>query len=226
MSDLSVQNIRHLDHSITRSLTIKATRAVPLLAAMCLAFVCQLPSGADIDATLMDPYLQKEFNWAMYIDLHEDKPFLNYPGSRLNPLTQISVTYSTFQRTLTNRPDRVPAQIYEEYWYHEETPIGLRRYRSIELESNQIGAIYLGGRGNNAAAAAKVLLRLAIELDLQQLSPSLVVVPLDKYDLIASELGRYSFFPRMIATSGRQFSIHLRSYPYRKNKDEYFYLQH
>lgn len=141
-------------------------------------------------------------------------------------MTQIRVTCNSFQRGMTNRSERVPAQLYEEFWYHEETPIGLRRYRTLDLESNQIGAIFLGGRGNNSAAAAKVLLRLAVDLDLHELSPGLVVVPLDKYDLIASELGRYSFFPRMSALSGRQFSIHLRSYPYRKNKDEYFYWQH
>ncbi len=226
MSDLSVRNIRHLDRSITKRPNAKGRGAVSLLAAMYLVFICQCPSDAEIDAMLMDPYLQKEFNWAMFIDLQEDKPYLRYPGSRLNPITQLRVTCSSFQRGITNRSDSTPAEVYEEFWYHEETPIGLRRYRSLDLKSNQIGAIFLGGRGNNAAAAAKVLLRLAIELDLQQLSPSLVVVPLDKYDLIASELGRYSFFPRMSASSGRQFSIHLRSNPYRKNKDEYFYLHY
>ncbi len=226
MSDLSVQNIRHCDRSIRKSSINRGMGALSFLLGICFAFVCQFPSAAEIDAKLMDPYLQKEFNWAMYIDLEEDKPFLNYAGSRLNPLTQLRVTTSSFQRGTTKTLDSAPAQVYEEFWYHEETPVGLRRYRALDIKSNEIGAIFLGGKGNNVAAAAKVLLRLALDLDLHQLSPGIVVVPLDKYDLIASELGRYSFFPRMLATSGQQFSIHLRSHPYRKNKDEYFYLQH
>ncbi|MBS1955761.1 MAG: hypothetical protein JST89_16375 [Cyanobacteria bacterium SZAS-4] len=221
MSDLSVQNIHHFDRT-----TSKSSATFSLLFGICFAFFCQLPCVAEIDGKLLDPYLQREFNWAMFIDLQEDKPFLNYPGSRLNPITQLRVTCGSFERGMSNQADKTPAKLYEEFWYHDDTPIGLRRYRSLDIQSNQIGAIFLGGRGTNATAAAKVLLRLVIELDLRQLSPSVVVVPRDKYDLIASELGRYSFFPRMAAMSSQQFSIHLRSHPYSKNKDEYYYLQY
>ncbi|CAN5515190.1 hypothetical protein BH10CYA1_BH10CYA1_54070 [soil metagenome] len=191
---------------------------------MSVALICQLPCGADIDAKLIDPYVQKEFQWAMFIDTQEDKPYLNYRSSRLNPITQVRVTASSFQQGKTNTPVITPAQTYEEFWYHEEVPIGMRRYRTLDIKPNQTGAIFLGSRGDNSAAAANVLVRLAVELDLQELAPSLVEVPLDKYDVIASVLGRYSFFPR-ISKGGRQCSIHLRSHPYNKLKDEYFYLQ-
>jgi len=201
-------------------------RTPPLVASICLAFICAPPCGAEINEKLVDPYLQREFQWAMFIKIKDLKPYLNYPGSKLNPLTRYCVTVNSFQQGRTVAPDSTPAQPYEEFWYHDEIPIGLRRYRNLNIKPNQIGAIFLGSTGNNAVAATNVLIRLALDLDLQDRAPSVVEVPLDKYDAIASELGNYSFFPKMPVTKGRQFSIHLRSYPYNKNKDEYYYLQH
>jgi hypothetical protein len=198
----------------------------PLLAGICLAFMSQLPCGAEIDPNLVDPILQKEFQWAMFIEMNDNKPYLNYPGSKLNPLTLFRVTANTFQQGKNITSNSTPAQLYEVFWYRDEVPIGMRRFRALNIGANQIGAIFLGRTGNNSVAAAKVLVRLAVELDLQELQTSVVEVPLDQYDVITSELAHYSFLPRMSASKGRQFSIHLRSYPYSKDKDGYYYLQH
>jgi hypothetical protein len=196
-----------------------------LLAGICLAFMSQLPCGA-IDPNLLDPILQKEFQWAMFIEMNDNKPYLNYPGSKINPLTLFRVTANTFQQGKNITTNSTPAQLYEEFWYRQDVPVGLRRFRALNIGPNQIGAIFLGRTGNNNVAAAKVLVRLAVELDLQELAPSVVEVPLDKYDEITSGLAHYSFLPRMSSAKGRQFSIHLRSYPYSKDKDGYYYLQH
>src|SRR5580658_9993827 len=63
----------------------------PLIGTLCLAFICQLPCGAEINAKLIDPYLERNFHWAMFIEMHDLKSYLNYPGSKLNPVTQLRV---------------------------------------------------------------------------------------------------------------------------------------
>ncbi len=199
-------------------------RIGPLMAGLVLAFLSQLPSCGEVDPNLVDPVLQKEFKWAMFAEMNDNKPYLNYPGSKLNPLTLIRVTAKTFQQGMNT--ESTPAQLYEEFWYRDDVPVGLRRFRALNIGPDQIGAVFLGSTGNNNVAAAKMLVRLAVELDLQQLQTSVFEVPLDKYDVIASQLAHYSFLPKMSATKGRQFSIHLRAYPYNKYKDSYFYLQH
>lgn len=196
-----------------------------LVAGLLLSFMSQLPCSA-IDAQLVDPILPKQFQWAMFVEMNENMQYLNYPGSKLNPLTRLRVTANTYPPALNTTPTITPAQLYEDFWYHEEQAIGLRRFGALNIERNQIGAIFLGTAGDNNAAAGRVLVRLAVELDLQGLSPSVVEVPLDKYDAIVSELAHYSFSPKLCAMAGRQFSIHLRSYPYKTNKDAYYYLQH
>ncbi|HEY9755905.1 MAG TPA: hypothetical protein V6C97_12135 [Oculatellaceae cyanobacterium] len=196
-----------------------------LVAGLLLSLMSQLPCSA-IDAQLVDPILPKQFQWAMFVEMNENMQYLNYPGSKLNPLTRLRVTANTYPRATNSAPSINPAQLYEDFWYHEDQPIGLRRFGALNIERNQIGAIFLGTAGDNSAAAGRVLVRLAVELDLQGLSPSVIEVPLDKYDAIVSELAHYSFAPKICAMAGRQFSIHLRSYPYKTNKDAYYYLQH
>ena len=133
-----------------------------LLAGISLAFMSQLPCGAEIDPNLVDPILQKEFQWAMFIEMNDNKPYLNYPGTKLNPLTLLRVTANTFQQGMNITANSTPAQLYEDFWYSEEVPIGLRRFRALNIGTNQIGAIFLGRAGNNNVAAAKVLVRLAV----------------------------------------------------------------
>lgn len=213
--------------SINQRIRFLRRRSIPIfIAAIILTPVCQNPCSAEIDARLVDPYLPKNFSWAMFIEVRDSKPYLNYPGSRLNPLTQIRITANSFSQPGGLSTNTAPAQLYEEFWFHEERPIGLRRFRSLNAAPDSSGAIFLGRAGNNPVAAAKVIVRLAVELDAQELVPSVVQVPLDRYDLIASTLARYSFFPDLANSEmeGPQFSIHMRSYPY--GKDGYFYLRH
>jgi hypothetical protein len=196
------------------------------LAGICLAFLSQLPGLADIDAQLLDPVLAKQFEWAMFVEMNDNKLYLSYPGSKLRPLTFFRVTANSYPRGPNGNTSIPQAKLYEEFWYHNEIPIGLRRFCPLNIERSKIGAIFLGTSGSNDAAAARVLVRLAVELDFQGLSPSVVEVPLDKYDAVVSELAHYSFLPKLSGGAGRQFSIHLRSYPYKSNKDAYYYLQH
>jgi hypothetical protein len=186
--------------------------------------MCQLPCGADFNAKLSDPYLQREFQWAMYIEASEINPYLYYPGSNINAMTQFRVSSRAYPQASNFTSSDNQAQVYEEFWYRLRTPIGLRRHSQLSMSPNQIGAIVMGTSGDNVDAATNILVRLLVDLDLQRLVPSVVMIPLDKYDKVGAELARYSFVTNVIPLQGAQFSIHLRSYP--MGKDNYFYLQH
>src|SRR5271169_2191907 len=104
-----------------------------LLVGICLALLCQFPCAADIKADLADPYLAREFNWGMFIDVRDMKHYLSYPGSRLNPLMLLRVNFRAFPR---DKSVMIPAAIYQDFWYHEDVPIGLRQYSPLAIAPN------------------------------------------------------------------------------------------
>jgi len=193
---------------------------LPLAVVACLTLFCQLPCACDINPDLVDQYLQKYFDWAMFIDLQNTKQFLNYPGSQLHPLTQLRVNFRSFPRG--KECSNSPATLYEEFWYHQDVPIGLRRQKELDVEEDQSGAIIVGPVDDNSVGAvSNALIRLFVELDIKQAPINVVLVPREKYDQIADGLGRYSFSAKIDVAEGPQPCIHLRSYPW--GKEQYLF---
>lgn len=189
------------------------------LAVLYLALFCQLPCGADFNARLDDSYFSNEFDWAVFIEMSDDKPYLSYPGSRLNPLTVLRVSAREFPET---GGYIAPAQVYEEFWYHEHTPIGLRRFSQPNIQPDQRGVMVLGQAGTNSAAAAQVILRIMVELTVQKEALATVaIVPLNRYDQIVSELGHYSFYPGKPVGNKAQVALRIASNP--PGKDNMYY---
>ncbi|HEY9731957.1 MAG TPA: hypothetical protein V6C89_08595 [Drouetiella sp.] len=197
-------------------------RAASLIAGLFLALGCQIPCRAEFDAKLDDPYFKDECQWAMYVEMKDNLPYLKYPGSQLSPLTVLRITARSFPQNSDGETISSPSRLYEEFWYHDHVPIGLKRYSQLKLTPYQFGVVVLAPSGSNNAAAANVIVRLLLELELQRASMAVVMVPMDKYDQIASELGHYSFFPGLQVRKGFQTGIRLSSYPY--SKDRLYYL--
>ncbi len=195
---------------------------VALIVGIFSFFCYQTPCHGEFDAKLDDQYFRDECQWAMFVEMKDDRPFLKYPGSQLNPLTVFKITARTFPQNEDAESTSPPARLYEEFWYHGHTPIGLKRYSKLEISPNQIGIVALATSGGNNAAAANVIVRLLLEIQLQRAAMAVVLVPMDKYDQIASELGHYSFFPGMQVRKGLQTGIRLSSYPF--GKDRLYYL--
>jgi|688.fasta_scaffold315156_1 hypothetical protein len=211
--------------------------------ALVVALGFQTPCDAEFDASLDDPYFRDEFQWAMFVEMKNDRPFVRYPGSQLNPLTVVRITSRIFPQDLDSDSSggttgtssssstgasscsstSNPSRLYEEFWYHGHVPIGLKRYNQLKISPYQFGVVVLASTGNNNnAAAANVIVRLLLELELQRAAMAVVMVPMDKYDQIASELGHYSFFPGQQVRKGMQTGIRLTSYPF--GKDRLYYL--
>jgi hypothetical protein len=198
-------------------------RLVIALVAMMLVLSC--PCSADVTADLMDPKLEEQYDWAMYMDVHELKNMLNYPSSKLHPLTDLRVIYRPLARGLRSAEYK-KARVYEEFWYREEMPIGLKRNQQLQIESNKFGIIFVqprDGESDHTPAIANAVVRIMVDLWLHEIVAGYVVVPVDRFNQMASELSRYGFFPQMKFAQGPQLSIHMRSNP--PGRDELYFFQ-
>ena len=111
---------------------------------MTISLCASLPCFADVTADLLDPKLEEQFDWAMFIDVRDIKSYLKYPTSRLHPVTNLKVIYRPLARGQRSE-DYVKARVYEEFWYHDHMPIGLKRNQLLQIESNKL-ALYLYSR--------------------------------------------------------------------------------
>jgi len=128
-----------------------------------------------------------------------DSDCANYRKSQLNPLTDVSVSFRSSQRGAS--VSAKPAELYEEFWYHLGTPVGLKRFQSLTISPNQFGTIIVGNVGDHCDAAANVVIRLLLDLALRKVATSVVLVPRDKYDQISAELALNNFFPTIQGNS-------------------------
>jgi hypothetical protein len=202
-------------------------RCSRLVLVIVLTFICQQPCGALFNPDLIDSYLEREFDWGMFVDVRELRHYLNYPESQLSPLTNVQVHFRWFPRddNFAKRKSRV----YEEFWYHHGSVIGSRRYNQLHIPAEKIGVVIVGRTKDSAndrdeiTALANALLRVMIDLQLKQIVTSAVMVPMDNYDDVAGCLERYHFTRDPQLMQGRQMSIHLRSYP--QGRDEYYFFK-
>lgn len=212
----------------------KALRNIALAAFLPVAVIMgslALPCDAGMNQfkpDLMNPYLEREFDWSMYMDVREVKHYLNYTGSQLHPLSKVGVNFRSHPRN-NIALESSAAKVYEELWFYSEHPVGLRRKCKLESTGEETGVIIVGEFQDKPAYAEAItnsLVRLVLDVQLNNMVPSVILLPRDQYDKVAAYLGRYKFSPYLSAMQGRQFNIHLRSYPHGPgSKDEYYYYQ-
>ena len=195
-----------------------------LVVVSCLfALTVQLPCCAEIKPNLVDPYLQREFDWAMYLDARTVDHYLNYTGSTLHPLMRARIRYRYFARRLG--PAKWPARTYDELWYHDGKPVGMRRYGQLKIDPRDIGTVIIGfsdNRVNSSLAITDALVRLLVEMQFQRAVVSVVVVPAEQYSQILANLQLYHITTEMPRRRGPQMSIHFRSDP--PGQEHYLYL--
>jgi hypothetical protein len=199
---------------------LKNLKFMLIVASALASVVSPIPANADIKPNLKDAYIEREFEWAAYVHARKSTSFLNYPQSRLTPMTKVSVTFRDGIKSPTN--------MYEEFWYHRGKPVGMRRINDVTAKPDKLGAIVLGGQDDSAdstQALVNALARLVIDFQLRHLVTSVVIVPKDHFGEIVSALSDYKF--RATDTppsSGEQFSLTLRSAPY--GYEQVLFLQH
>lgn len=212
-----------------KSINYRASLLVSLAAVLVIWLnqVCCFGAVKDMARDLPDNYLGTEFNWAMVLDLPSMQNYLNYPGTKLRPMAKVQVHFRSYPHEY-NRPPSTNI-LYEELWYHNDVPIGLRRYNQISIPTQCDGAIVVcpGDAASDelqrASAITDAIVRLVVDAQFRNALTGLVLVPSADYDNVAEGLSRYKFLVAHIGSPIRPISIHLRAYP--KGKDQIFYLQ-
>jgi hypothetical protein len=197
--------------------------AFTLIAGLFLA----APAQAEFSEQLVDRYLESQFEWAMFLGLQEASHYMNYEGSSLKPLTKIAVSFRWFSPPPESRAENEHSRVYEDFWYHKGSLLGSRFRNRLSLPRESAGAIVIGKNAltpDNARCVTNAIVRLALDLHFQKLVLDEVYVPLSQYDAVVANLGMYRFYAdENTPESGKQMSIHFRSYP--DEKDEVYYLR-
>ncbi len=205
---------------------IERHSAALFLALCCLWFVCPLASFAEFNSNLNADYLEREFEWAMFVETRDLKQYLNYEGTSLHPLTKVWIHWRDYRRSDTTLGAAKPSQVYEELWYYRTTPVGSRRHINPTVSGGRVGAVVLGktnGSATQAAVATNVALRTIIDLELKDTTTGALMVAAEDYDLVAQNLAAYGFYQKETPSSGKHMSITLRAYP--GGRDERLYLR-
>jgi len=203
-------------------------RWLAIILVVSATILCSTGNGAasvkSVDDFISDDYLAENFSWAMVLDLPDVKHVLNYEKSKLWPLTQVRANLRSYDRDDVD----VVKTYYEEFWYHDEIPIGLRRHNQINLGTNSGGAMIVCPADANAdyprraLAIANAIVRLNLDVQLRNASLAMVLVPDNEYENISNALSRLKM--SAADNSFSPVSFHLRSYPMGED-DNVFYLR-
>lgn len=191
----------------------RVNKGLRSIAAAVLLMICgsffQL-CRADIRPDLVDERLQHETDWALMLDVQDINHFLNYSGSQLHPLSRVRVSFRNYPRAAEGTQPQ-DSRTYEQFWYYDGKPIGLRRRSEVHIAPDSTGLIVLGstdGKPEHTQALTNALIRIVLDLQFKRATASTVLVGEQDYDLIAAALNRYHFYP-ITPTNGTQLVIHL-----------------
>ena len=208
-------------YRISAALVLVSILAFGLNSSNCFASV------TDMTEDLPDDYLGTNLAWAMVLNLPDADYYLNYPGSKLSPLTKVEVRYRAFpQKSQWTTPTTTS---YEDLWYKGEVPVGLRRHNDIAIPRLSNGAIivcpadYESDLNKRAPAIADAIVRLLVDVQFRLGVRALVLVPQEEYDNIAAALAQFNFFPAGNGVTIQPVNMRLRGYP--DGKDRMFFLQ-
>jgi hypothetical protein len=184
------------------------------------------PPGLSLDSPdqFSEENLDANNDWIMYVKSNTLPNFLNYPGSALTPLTNVQA-----KCRITPEPGKplsgTAPQLYEELWYHDGVPVGMRRFSNLPAIKHRLGTIMVDCTSNQpeeALALSNALVRLTVDLELLAADRSYVVVPRSIYEGVEDKLKRYKFLRRDgFGADRRRVIIHLVSNPPAENMDNY-----
>ncbi len=176
-----------------------------------------------------DDTMNQRYDWVITADTMPLKNYLKYPTSGLYPLDKVRVTYRMSRRLGRERSDQTVQ--YEELWYHECKPIGCRKWHSLDIESGEQGVIHFRTSSHvydHHCAIANTIIRLMLDVCLQYSMLSTVVIPMETFDAVVSDLGQFNFFPYQIKPdTGVRASMHLTLVSEPKGRTQsMFYFTH
>lgn len=136
----------------------------------------------------------RDFDWVITVTTEELKDYFTFPGTNLNPIVKVKVTY---QDKKTTKNEEVP---YEDLYFRGCEAVGLRRYSVLNINNTGLGAIRIQHKTSDAGSgetcsAANAITRLLLDTYILGDAPSVVLVPRTSFGPIAQDLRRENFFP-------------------------------
>lgn len=110
-------------------------------------------------------------DWQVLLSCQKLEPYLNYEGSRLNPLTKVTVKFA--------QPLSAPTTIYEYLYYARKQVVGCRHIVSkIGIKSGTAGVLKIVTvRPDETNAAANAALRVLLDASLNGSMVKSLMVP-------------------------------------------------
>lgn len=140
--------------------------------------------------------MNKQFDFIITVQTQVLKGYMAYPGSQLNPITQLTVSYQTTGRWDPSEKGKVVK--YEDLWYHNCDAIGCRRYNLFKVPPTGQGMIrFLASPDTNrsSCAMANAATRLLLDIGLNHCSLSAIFVPTSAIDDVTNAFTKLNFVP-------------------------------
>lgn len=174
---------------------------------------------AEVHPGLDDSFIKGNYSWAIYVDQNEIDHVMNYTCSHLHPLTQVRLSFKKYNPS-DSENNSPRSGTYEELWYFRGNPVGSKRHIQLQLPQQRTGVVVVRQIGSNqeqSRAVANAVLRILVDLQIRDLSPSYILVPDNHYEAIISGIQHYRFVKLTDALqntfSGPQLTLKVRSYP-------------
>lgn len=173
------------------------------------ALATQSSRAADAPALMTEEELLTRTNWVMDVTCTKVRNYMDFPPYKFYPVTQMRITFIK----CSGREPEAPVP-YEDLWYHDGQPIGLKRYSTLQLNRYQPGTIFVNASPEvsaNTIALANTIIRLSVDT-VASGSEASVVVPEELHRQLITDFGTYGFRKRS-PRSGQQASIRLVANP-------------
>lgn len=200
-----------------------------LLALLVLtASACPLAVDAQNQQVIpwSDLWVNRQFDWIIYVDLDKVDRYLKYPGSTMPGITRVLMDYRLCPRP-RNKELNMDRVKYEDIWYQNGTAVGCRRYQDLVIPFQEQGCLYVKPDPlvqPSIKAITNAIIRTILELYAKKLIVTSICVPKDSFNDFASALGQMNFFRLDVAVPGgpgENMSIHVITNP--MGFERYFY---
>lgn len=158
--------------------------------------------------------MDRRYDWVIDVKVI-DTNYLNYSGSKLNPLTKLLISYR-----LNPRFGETAGKVitYEELWYQVGTTIGCRRLHDLNIPATYQGSVRIipsPAALKNSGAISGVIVRLLLDIALKNCMLSAVFIPRDVFYEVENDLSRFNFYSsnNIPATATKSLAIPVYSNP-------------
>jgi hypothetical protein len=162
-----------------------------------------------------DVEMDLRYDWVINVKVNNSN-YLSYPGSTLKPLTKLKISYRLNPRFIADIPTAGQYTDYEELWYHSTQIVGCRRLHDLTIPTGYQGAIRIvpsAAVSTSDGAIAGAIVRLLLDVVLQNCKLSTSYVPASVFSLVVDDLSHFHFGTNQSISFGEPISIQLYSNP-------------